>query len=88
MYQTQKFTISASSQFGESLVLTNNSLFIAEAGWITPKNVHAYSRSAGSWSKTTLLNPEGSYPLLAAVDDMIVSSGSSDTYVYTKSGAA
>jgi hypothetical protein len=88
MLQTQKFTISASTQFGESLILTNSSLFIAEAGWSSPKNVHAYSRSAGLWSKTALLNPEGGFPLLAATDDMIVSSGSSNTYVYTKSGAA
>jgi hypothetical protein len=83
MFQTQQFLVSGSAQLGDSLILTNNSLFIADEG-----NVHAYSRSAGSWSEMSVLNPEGSYPLLAATDDMIVSSDSSNTFVFTKSGVA
>jgi hypothetical protein len=89
MFQTQKFTTSSSQQFGNSLILTNNSLFISEnSWWLSYKNVYAYSRSDGSWSNTAVLTPQGSYPLLAATDDMIVSSSSSGTYIFTKSGAA
>jgi hypothetical protein len=88
MFQTLKLTIDATSQFGESLILTNNSLYIAEGGWSTPKNVHAYSRSAGLWSKTSLIQPPGDFPLLDATDDFIVSSSSSSTFIYSKSASA